>query len=1040
MHKTFSIEKLKSKIGRRFSEPSVFDLSATLPGERRNSTSNPVIIVSEEQGLVALRMRASSLSHGAPPQNRSRLHSVTRKQAKELIRQETLQVILKKLNHILADLGLQLPIAIRTCTAGLGGLPAKLVRVYVANSNDCVYLAPALSASFTYEDVENGGTGIETDALDHALPLLESALGDPPPAPPAASALDELAAKMRTVLLPNYLCTQIDSDTLIPHVFAVIVELKKDAVIKNVKADFSSTTQTLWPTGDSHGRHHQKEKFNIGAMDWTLAMLDADYYISTTNSNDTKYRDISPATLAQRTRVYNMAKMKKPDDFRRARTPSDVGPDADASPGRSRSGSHSSPQPELCKAGLYVFLLPVLFPPHIPATITSVNGSLVHRLAVNVRGVNEKMSRKALTCASYSLPMVRTPPSLANSIADKPIYVNRVWNDAIHYLITFPKKYLSLGSEHTINVKLVPLVKDVIVKRIKFNVLERLTYVSEDLTKEYEYDGDDPSMTKGYRSSRSRERVVPICELTTKNKNSFNGQPEPYKEEVISCPDNNLLFSCYEGSMAGNMDPLARAKDDNFVMIASPLDISIALPFLTSRSDKEMMTSSLDDAVEPPVRSNPTSRKASLANFDSVQGVCPSSPVIGSLETHISHMAGEQYSNDQTEDVLKLESSSLMLDVNSSKRDSIAQGYTSTQKALSPDSNFRHIQISHRLQVCFRISKPDAADNNRMHHYEVVVDTPLILLSAKCNEDSIQLPKYDEIQGVALPDPPFLSTRGITFRTPSYCKNGVTIKPYDPEGVEQLPSFEEATSTANSPIMRSLSLGDNEISRMNSLTPSDPAPAYDTAGNVNQENLVSPFSIDDLVVDPPLAVSRRRESSVRASLANSFAAHTLSPTNKLDKSSRDNLFKTEATLEGRMSELTDSSSMIQLSLETMDSRASSSRHTVSTENLSMSNELMHDHHCRDSSVTPEAGNDSEGALLLSSGLSDIDPTMTADGAESILTQETQFEQKLPLLQNGSVNDVGRVLSYAGRTREDLSKMLTDTLNQEPQVPGLFHAY
>ena len=43
-----------------------------------------------------------------------------------------------------------------------------------------------------------------------------------------------------------------------------------------------------------------------------------------------------------------------------------------------------------------------------------------------------------------------------------------------------------------INVKLLPMVKDVVIKRIKFNVLERITYVSKNLSREYDYDSEDP--------------------------------------------------------------------------------------------------------------------------------------------------------------------------------------------------------------------------------------------------------------------------------------------------------------------------------------------------------------------------------------------------------------------------------------------------------------------------------------------------------------------------------------------------------------------
>ena len=205
-----------------------------------------------------------------------------------------------------------------------------------------------------------------------------------------------------------------------------------------------------------------------------------------------KLKNISPEDLARRTRSYELV------DFKKKTSNSGVSGDENTEELSSSSTSINtfpgSPmfQNTEHKAGLYVFLLPILLPEHIPASIVSINGSLIHTLLVNFNKTSDKLNRKLKVSASYNVPMVRTPPNFANSIADKPIYVNRVWNDAVHYMITFPRKYVSLGSEHVINVKLVPLVKHVVLKRIKFNVLERITYVSKNLLKEFDYDSEDP--------------------------------------------------------------------------------------------------------------------------------------------------------------------------------------------------------------------------------------------------------------------------------------------------------------------------------------------------------------------------------------------------------------------------------------------------------------------------------------------------------------------------------------------------------------------
>lgn len=1071
--RSFSFERFKNKAGRRSSEPSILAATASTASDRRNSIAN-YMIGTDSDPSGGPRLRAPSISL-AVPSSRSRLRSVSKKQAKELIRQETSHVILKKLANVLGDLGLQLPIPLKT-TSGSGLL--KLMKIYVANTNDCIYLPPASSASFTYEDVENGGNDIRENTPRNAENSPRSVSEDGPrgfgPRPltgltgsnwldsenttdstsvysggmsdtevdeaPTAPAEAPLKSKIESFVLPNYLCTQIDSDSPIPHLFAAIVDLKKDHQVKNIHIEFLSTVSTLWPLLEPHNRFNVKERFKIGSLEWVLSMHDADYYISTTNSNNTRHRDLTSESLAKRTRKYRLASVRKladgTDDINHNRNPVFVSnhllnSDSDVASIKSHS------VPEIFPAGIYVFLFPILLPPHIPASVNSVNGGFYHRLNVLVNKISEKLNRKVTVNSMFNLHMARTPPSLADSIADKPIYVNRVWNDALHYVITFPRKYVSLGSEHTINIKLVPLVKDVIIKRIKFNVLERITYVSRDLSREYDYDGDDPYLTR--TTSKTRERVVHLCELKAKIKSSGTTYPEPYKEEVIKCPENNILYSCYEPSKNG--------LDDGTVMVASPLDINIALPFLTSRSDKGIIPTSHEEPGDLDLK-NTFPGTATHSRRSSALGLLlPSSPIIGAHETHISHVNEEQLLNSELgEDVLELDSSS-MAPNEQRGADSLSQGCTTTARALAPDSNFRHIQISHRLQVCFRISKPDPSDNFRMHHYEVVVDTPLILVSARCNDESIHLPHYDEINDWA---PQSDSLREIRFRNPTYNNSGVSIRLLNEFGDDQLPSFEEAVSTTTSPIMRSVSLSENQISRMNSLTPSEPAPAYERSPSISDE-VIPPLSIDDLVIDPSKASRHRRSSVIKSSLMNSIAlsSSTLNRSDGASSSSKSMVTSgASATADTTGTSATSDS-------ETRGDKLDSEIPPSIPSQISMLSDA--ESSTPPASMTSPLESSSEEPESYSPGLAqstedrtheeqdgesvkELAPSRLADDLESVFTQDSLFVQKLPLLQNISLDHIQDETCYGNRTNEDLSKMLTDTLNEEVQSPSMFHAY
>ncbi|PSK39688.1 hypothetical protein C7M61_001490 [Candidozyma pseudohaemuli] len=1017
-------ERIKKKVSRRLSEPAIFDLPA-LPfaGRRALTSTNRTVVILDEphprHSALVSRLRALSVLSQAPDAPR-RLRLVLKKQARELVKFETSQVVGKKLLSLLSDLGLQQPFPLSTTNNSTLGPLLKLIRCFVANTNDCIYLPPALLASFTYDDVENGGAHVNEDIDtaasdapdghdtteehdDHDISGPEHA-SLPLPSHDDDSARRAFELKLQPFNSPNYLSLKIDSDAPIPHVFAFIIELTKETSIREVRFEFQLCVLTLWPTGDPHNHYHHKEKYKIGQFEWLSSLSDADYYINTQNSNDAKIRKIDPNELAKRSKRYRLVKVRDladdNDPINNSKKSFSLNPEFTSLAFSDAMSISSSGIQENAKAGLYVFLLPLIFPSHMPASVTSINGSLNHRLTMNMIKMSDKLNRKTRVYSYFNLPMVRTPPSLANSVADKPIYVNRVWNDAMHYIITFPKKYVPLGSEHTINVKLIPLMKDVILKRIKFNVLERITYVSKDLKREYEYDSDDPHLIKPHCELKTRERVVHLCELKTKYRSNYSASAEPFKEEVIKCPDNNLLFSCYEPKDDPALDdPLA--KPEKSTMIASPLDINIALPFLTTKADKVMMTANPDEA-----NSNAAPRRSLSVHRDSVLSgtFCPSSPLIGSLETQISHMHADVpgVSDNNDDDVFKLDSSAYM-DESKTTKENIQQGYTSVQKALAPDSNFRHVQVSHRLQVSFRISKPDPKDNNRMHHYEVVVDTPLILLSAKCNESSIQLPRYDEIDPEVVPmSPP--QRREITFRTPSYNKNGVSIKPLDPEGNDRLPSFEEAISASASPVMRSFSVADDPLSRANSVSHSGPVPSYEESmpGNVNDEYIPT-LRIDDLVIDPANASAPSRPSGLRASLGNSFApsSNSRSPdTNNSSVGSRDN--------DGSAPEEGDPLSLL--------SSDSASEAVLSSDLVSLS-----------------TSHDSAVDRLPSKDIGSISPRAVpglGHGGENDLST-------LPLLKNESVESIHG--SNPTRATEDLAKILSTDLG-DPKLLGLRHAY
>lgn len=754
----FSFSKLKESLRRRPSEPLPITISQSHSVEKRSSSGS--LFSPEISSSTRLSQAMRRLESAEPTSNRSRSRSVSKREKRILIRQETSQVILKKLLHILDDAGAQLPITLDTYENTFTMAPSKHVKIHIANSGDCVYLPAARSKNSITDEYENGQED-EDEEDDYSENLdnvdqLSAALNN-------GQVFEQM---MKNSHIPNYLCSRVESDTLIPHLFAVIAEVGPDQItLGNLKVTFQSDVKTEWPDRENGSIIPSKESFGIASHTWNLKWEDADYFISTVNSNERVDKKTRSSDLANRSVVYSLI---------------------DASTSNIEKPVFPESIPKDVKAGLYLFFLPLLFPSNIPSTVKTLNGSLTHKLSIEVPFETDKHSKKSTAHASYELPMVRAPPPLATSILDKPIHVNRTWNDSLHYMITFPKKYVSLGSEHIINVRLIPLAKDVVLKRIKFNVLERVRYLSKDCSKEYEYDSQKHAVTK-IKGQRAKDRVFPLCELKTKQKSSVGSSSVPLKLEVIKCHNNNLLNACYEQNSLGSKE----------VVIASPLDINVALPFLTSKAEKEFLTS-----PEPRSYSKSPMRRSLSPRADlTLNPEITSSDLIGLLETKVGHPESPLNLADAKKHKISLNSSSFAVghDINRE------EGSTIEAKALSPNSNFKHIQISHRLQISFRVSKPDPRENFKLHHYEIVIDTPLVLLSSKCNEGSTQLPNYEEILSSFEPEE-IANSGEIKFRVPQFSANGVSIRQLGTDTQERLPSFEEAMSTPSSPKLLSPTL------------------------------------------------------------------------------------------------------------------------------------------------------------------------------------------------------------------------------------------
>lgn len=417
---------------------------------------------------------------------------------------------------------------------------------------------------------------------------------------------------------------------------------------------------------------------------------------------------------------------------------------------------------------------------------------------------------------NYKLPVIRLPPSDATSTLNKSIYVNKVWNKSLNYELLLPRKFTQLSPPNnmaiskndkflhnntfTLQMKLVPLVKNLQLKRIKINIVERITYVSG-----LSANSKDAEETKSARS-RTKERIVTMMEIKTKEKQNqqnvnISNPLHPLKTHIIKgCTNDNLLTFCYDDE---NPPPKSssRSRSNSTTFKASSSFMS------GSRKMSRLLDSSLSHSHNHQETSNNVvnNKKGDVTITNPVKLQCPLnfvaydeykfiSNTYDNLCTGTSALNGL---NDEMDSFDKNVDSMSIFSVNSNNNDgsnafvdddlglskspvrrarnfSFSSNTTtsnnthtinnnnnshnwnsnqlddkSNSHSFLPDVTFSNLKIRHRLQISFRISRPDEKIKNtdgtaKLHHYEVIVDTPIVFVSPFCVNEALDLPSYDD--------------------------------------------------------------------------------------------------------------------------------------------------------------------------------------------------------------------------------------------------------------------------------------------------------
>ncbi|GAV50342.1 hypothetical protein ZYGR_0U01980 [Zygosaccharomyces rouxii] len=599
---------------------------------------------------------------------------------------------------------------------------------------------------------------------------------------------------------------------------AVIVSIPKPTKISSIEAQLCSLVRIHWYAGVPPTRSFQEENYSAGTLNWSLGTDNMNVFIPLNVSSKEKI-------------IENNRNIRQMSLFRNI-------PDSQKiylEKGRIRKDlieKASSEGPQTMQPGDYVYIIPIAFSNHIPESLYLPSARVHYKFCVAAKmqdGKNRSLSvqqQKAVqeerqqeselnnhkkfgllkkikgghlpnglspardtsedpneSYTEYPIYVIRTPPPISISTANKPIYIDRVWTDSLAYEVSFAQKYVALGSKVPVKIKLEPLTPDVFVKRVRVSIVEMITLVSKNY--EFEYDQVDPVARDPYNpyfnefaAKRKKERSLSLLEIRTRDKGG-----RAIKEEIVeNCVNDNLLSYNTEGGV----DPLYIETNVEFPCYED----------LEKNSAKQIPPYGVDAYANIP---NPEATNTQSSNgHQSSNNNAPGhrNSVIGFLTSRKSSLSPTPKSSSGD---LKRKPSFSPQPISNQSRPPQDQRFHETKlrngrgvtvkkhtrlnkprRGLYLDSlHFTNIHSRHKLEVMLRISKPDIADPTKLRHYEVLIDTPIFLISEKCSEGNMELPTYSD----AINDP---------------------LAPGRPSNMMAPPTFEEAISVPASPMQSPL--------------------------------------------------------------------------------------------------------------------------------------------------------------------------------------------------------------------------------------------
>ena len=664
---------------------------------------------------------------------------------------------------------------------------------------------------------------------EHSLQLSASGY-DPSALQQPGSVISDRRGSTMSTEIRGPLTVNNNSNSRVPYSVGVIITLERRTKFTDFLVELASTVHVYWSNGVPPTKTFNEERYNAGKLAWILNSKNFNLFIPVSVSskhqiiennldihepqlfknlptservyqdrrasvnaffqelyNDMRERSNEQAVLEPGTYVYILPILfsnhipetvyfpsgrvgyKLAIGSRLLKNTLDLGPTlsrvlSDSSANSTTSGNGSLPSS---------MKVPAIDAPQSSGKLATENNKsilkkvrnsfhMTQRPRVDVRDPNEMF-------VEYPIDIIRTPPPISISTVNKPVYINRVWTDALSYEISFGQKYVALGSDVPLKMKLAPLAKNISLKRIRVSISEKITFVSKNL--EYEFEQTD-LVSKDpfspyyidFNARKIRQRNFPLLDIRTREQGA-----KALREEIIENSYNDNLLS-YQG-LEDEYGRLPRKKKSTDVGITEPFFVDTVLHFPkfermntdhSSLKVKNVPPYGIDTFTEVVNNGNSSAANdyaGSHRSHSNVFGFIASHGPLNAITSIGGSNMGKKNSGRKRNLLRTLSHDEDSID-NTSDYDSAFHvtrfrnnsdipikshaKLNNAKRGLYLDSlHFGNIHARHKLQIMLRISRMSSDGETRSKHYEVLIDTPIFLVSDLCNNDNMELPTYD---------------------------------------------------------------------------------------------------------------------------------------------------------------------------------------------------------------------------------------------------------------------------------------------------------